>query len=130
SGYETVGFLEPPFLGITGFQNTAPPLQGVPQQTISDPYPKNNPLLPILGKGFGTNLGRGGQSLLWYDPHSQKARNDRFNFNIQRQLPSQIVFSATYFFNLGNQQYTKNLNKMDPNLRVKYQNALDQQVDN
>ncbi len=62
SGYETVGFLEPPFLGLTGVQNTAPLLQGVPQQTISNPFPANNPLLPILGKGFGTNLGRGGQT--------------------------------------------------------------------
>src|SRR5258707_12342590 len=65
SGYETVGFLEPPFLGMTGFQNTAGLLQGVPQQTISNPYPANNPLLPILGKGFVKNLGRGGQPLLW-----------------------------------------------------------------
>ena len=130
SGYETVGFLEPPFLGMTGFQNTASPLQGIPQQSISDPYPKNNPLLPILGKGFGSNLGRGGQALLWYDPNSQKARNDRFNINFQRQLPAQIVFSATYFLNIGNQQYTKNLNNIDPNLRVKYQNSLNQQVDN
>ncbi|HEY1496221.1 MAG TPA: carboxypeptidase-like regulatory domain-containing protein [Candidatus Solibacter sp.] len=130
SGYETVGFLEPPFLGITGYQNTAPLLQGVPQQTISNPYPANNPLLPILGKGFGTNLGRGGQALLWYPQNQHKARNDRFNLNLQRQLPNQIVVSATYFLNIGNQQYTKNLNNINPQYQLQYQNALNQQVAN
>ncbi len=130
SGYETVGFLEPPFLGMTGYQNTAPLLQGVPQQTISNPYPSNNPLLPILGKGYGTNLGRGGQALLWYPPDQKKARNDRFNLNLQRQLPNQIVVSATYFLNIGNQQYTKNLNNINPQLQQQYQNSLNQQVAN
>jgi hypothetical protein len=130
SGYETVGFLEPPFLGLTGFQNTAGLLQGVPQQTITNPFPANNPLLPILGKGFGTNLGRGGQDLLWYPQNDHKARNDRFNINFQRQVPGQIVVSATYFLNIGNQQYTKNLNKIDPKLQQQYQNSLNQKVDN
>jgi hypothetical protein len=130
SGYETVGFLEPPFLGITGFQNTASLLQGVPQQTISNPYPANNPLLPILGKGYGTNLGRGGQALLWYPPNQHKARNDRFNLTFQRQLPNQIVFSATYFLNIGNQQYTKNLNNINPQFQQQFQNSLSQQVAN
>jgi Carboxypeptidase regulatory-like domain/TonB dependent receptor len=130
AGYETVGFLEPPFLGITGFQNTAGLLQGVPQQTISNPYPANNPLLPILGKGYGTNLGRGGQALLWYPQNQHKARNDRFNASFQRQLPDQIVLSATYFLNIGNQQYTKNLNNINPQFQQQYQNSLSQQVAN
>ncbi len=130
SGYETVGFLEPPFLGITGYQYTAPLLQGVPQQTISNPYPASNPLLPILGKGYGTNLGRGGQALLWYPQNQQKARNDRLNVNFQRQLPQQIVVSATYFLNIGNQQYTKNLNNINPAWQQQYQNSLNQQVAN
>jgi hypothetical protein len=131
SGYETVGFLEPPFLGMTGYQNTLAPHQGVPQETISDPYPAaSNPLLPILGKGYGANLGRGGQALLWYAPNQQKARNDRLNFNIQRQLPGEIVVSGTYFLNIGNQQYTKALNQINPQLEVQYQNQLNQQVPN
>src|ERR1035438_8956072 len=108
SGYETVGFLEPPFLGMTGYQNTLGTAQGVPQETISNPYPtSSNPLLPILGKGYGGNLGRGGQPLLWYNPNQQKARNDRLNVNFQRQVRGEVVVSATYFLNIGNQQYTK-----------------------
>jgi hypothetical protein len=131
SGYETVGFLEPPFLGMTGYQNTLAPHQGVPQETINDPYPAaSNPLLPILGKGYGGNLGRGGQPLLWYAPDQKKPRNDRLNFNIQRQLPGQIVVSGTYFLNIGNQLYTKALNQINPQLQVQYQNQLNQQVAN
>ena len=131
SGYETVGFLEPPFLGMTGYQNTLSPAQGVPQETISNPYPAStNPLLPILGKAYGGNLGRGGQSLLWYNPNQQKARNDRLNFNIQRQLVSQIMVSGTYFLNIGNQQYTKALNQINPQLQTQYQNQLNAQVAN
>ena len=131
SGYETVGFLEPPFLGMTGYQNTLAPHQGVPQQIISDPYPAGtNPLLPILGTSYGGNLGRGGQPLLWYAPNQHKARNDRFNFNIQHQIKGQIVISGTYFLNIGNQQYTKTLNQINPQLQVQYQNQLNQQVAN
>lgn len=131
SGYETVGFLEPPFLGMTGYQNTLDLHQGVPQETISNPYPTtSNPLLPILGKGYGGNLGRGGQSLLWYAPNQQKARNDRFSFNIQRQIPGQIVISGTYFLNIGNQQYTKALNQINPQLQAQFQNRLNDQVPN
>ena len=38
-GFETVSFLEPPYFGVTSYQNTAPLLQGVPQQTFSNPFP-------------------------------------------------------------------------------------------
>jgi hypothetical protein len=131
SGYETVGFLEPPFLGMTGYQNTLGLAQGVPQETINNPYPAStNPLLPILGKGYGGNLGRGGQPLLWYNPNQQKARNDRLNFTFQRQLKDQLVVSGTYFLNIGNQQYTKALNQINPALQTQYQNQLNQQVAN
>ncbi|MFN7998748.1 MAG: carboxypeptidase-like regulatory domain-containing protein [Bryobacteraceae bacterium] len=131
SGFETVGFLEPPFLGMTGYQNTLDLHQGVPQETINNPYPSgSNPLLPILGKGYGGNLGRGGQSLLWYAPNQQKARNDRFSFNLQRQIPGEIVVSGTYFLNIGNQQYTKTYNQRNPQLDVQYQNQLNDQVPN
>jgi Carboxypeptidase regulatory-like domain/TonB dependent receptor len=131
AGFETVGFLEPPFFGVTGYQYTAPLLQGVPQQTISNPYPSNNPLIPIAGKASGTNVGRGGGSdLLWYPANLKKQRNDRIDINFQRQLPGQIVASVTWFTNFGNQHYTQALNNIDPRLKAQYQNALDVSVSN
>ena len=32
SGFETVGFLSPPYFGVTGFQNPAPLIERVPQR--------------------------------------------------------------------------------------------------
>ena len=130
-GYETVSFLEPPFYGQTGYQNTLNQLQGVPQQTFNDPFPAGkNPLLPIIGNGYGSNLGRGGETLLWYKKDFQKAYNDRINIMFQRQLPKELVASVTYFKNFGHQLYVRNYNTTDPAILQKYQNQLSQNVDN
>lgn len=131
TGFETVSFLEPPFFGQTGYQNTLSQLEGVPQQTFSDPYPSStNPLLPIKGNGFGSNLGRGGQTLLWYKKDLQKPWNDRINISFQRQLPKELVVSATYFTNFGHQLYVRNFNTIDPAIKEKYQNSLSATVTN
>ncbi len=131
SGYETVGFLEPPFLGMTGYQYTlAPAFRECRRKPSRIPIRLDQPAVTDPRKAYGTNLGRGGESLLWYDPNQQKARNDRFNFNLQRQLVNQIVVSGTYFLNIGNQQYTKALNQINPALEMQYQNQLNIQVAN
>jgi hypothetical protein len=130
-GFETVSFLEPPYFGVTSYQNTAPLLQGVPQQTFSLPFPSSNPLLPILGKGAGTNVGRGQNgALLWYKQDFQKAYNDRLNISLQRQVPGQIVVMASWFTNFGHQLYNQSLNNIDPQILLKYQNSLNQTVAN
>ena len=130
-GFETVSFLEPPYFGVTSYQNTAPLLQGVPQQSFSLPFPPSNPLLPILGKGAGTTVGRGQNGpLLWYKQNLQKAYNERLNISFERQLPGQIVVNASYFTNFGRQLYNKSLNNIDPQLQLKYQNTLNQNVPN
>ena len=129
-GFETVSFLEPPFYGQKGYQNTQSRLQGIPQSTFSNPFPATNPLLAIKGNDFGSNLGRGGQTLLWYNKDFQKAYNDRFNVSFQRQLPKELVVSATYFMNLGHQLYVRNLNATDPRFAMKYQNTLSANVAN
>jgi hypothetical protein len=130
-GFETVSFLEPPYFGVTSYQNTAPLLQGVPQQTFSEPFPASNPLLPILGKNAGTNVGRGQNgALLWYKQDFQKAYNDRLNISFQRQMQGQVVVSASYFMNFGHQLYNKSLNVTDPQIPLQYQNALNENVPN
>lgn len=131
SGFETVSFLEPPFFGMKSYQNTAGLLSGVPQQTISNPYPSTvNPLIAPNGKAAGSAVGRGGTALLRYPQNMQKSRNDRFNVNFQRQFKGQVVGSVTYFFNLGNQHYTYALNNRDPRIDVAQQNAINTTVDN
>lgn len=127
AGFEDINFLEPPNFGMFGYQFTAPLLQGVPQETFANPYPAStNPLIPnfgpIAGKALGTNVGRGGENLLWYPENLSKAYNDRININIQRQLPGGFVAGFTYFLNLGHQHYTKELNAINPNLLIQYAN--------
>lgn len=120
SGFEDVNFLEPPFFGMTGYQNTAPLLNGVPQQTINNPYPASNPLVPIAGKSAGTNVGRGGSPLLWYPQYFEKAYNNRLNITLEHQLPGQLVASITYFVNFGNQLYNQAINNIDPRIQQQY----------
>ncbi len=131
SGFETVSFLEPPYFGVKGYQNTQDLVGGIPQQTISNPYPATtNPLLPIDGRKAGTNIGRGGAPLLWYPRDLKKARNDRINVNLQHQLPGEIVTSFTWLMNIGNQHYTKALNNIDPRIQVAQQTAITGDVSN
>jgi hypothetical protein len=137
AGFEDINFLEPPFFGMTGYQFAAPLLNGVPQETISNPFPASNPLLPnfgpVNGKALGTNVGRGGENLLWYPQNFQYPYNDRINVNIQHQLPDQIVASFTYFLNLGHQLYTEELNAVNPSIYEQYANnfsVLSQKVAN
>jgi len=126
SGFEDINFLEPPFFGMTGYQNVAPLANGVPQATLSNPFTSTNPLLPnfgpVAGKALGTNIGRGGENLLWYPQNPTKAYNDRINVNFQRQLPGGFVASFTYFLNIGNQHYIKELNAVNPSIYQKYAN--------
>lgn len=132
SGFETVGFLSPPYFGVTGFQNPAPLIQGVPQASFADPFPaSSNPLLPIDGKAAGTNVGRGQTAgTFWYPSNLKRQWNNRINFNFQHQFPREFVGSVTYFMNFGNQHYTRTLNATDPQIRLAQQNALNLPVDN
>jgi hypothetical protein len=123
SGFEDVNFLEPPFFGMTGYQNAAPLLNGVPQETFSNPYPASNPLVPIAGKSAGPNVGRGGSPLLWYPQYFQKAYNNRLNVTFEHQLPGQFVASFTYFVNFGNQHFNQALNNIDPRIEQQYQGS-------
>lgn len=117
-GFEDINFLEPPFFGMTGYQFVAPLTNGVPQATLTSPFTPTNPLIPnfgpVAGKALGSNIGRGGENLLWYPQNFHKAYNDRFNITFERQLPYGFVGSFTYFLNLGQQHYTKQLNAVNP----------------
>ena len=130
-GFETVSFLEPPYFGVTQYQSPAPLLQGIPQSTFANPFPASNPLLPILGKAAGGAVGRGQNgALLWYKQDLQKPYNDRINFSFQRQLPGQVVVMASFFTNFGHNQYINSLNLVNPQLKLQYQNTLNQSVAN
>ena len=130
SGFEDIEFLEPPLFGVTGYQYAAATQNGVPQETFSNPFPASSPLVPIPGRAGGSNTGRGGSPLIWYPQNMQKEMNNRFNVQIQHELPGQIVASFTYFANLGQQHYNQALNNIDPRLEEQYQGALNEPVAN
>jgi len=129
SGFEDINILEPPFYGQSANQNTLDLQSGIPQQTFANPFPANvNPLVPIQGKTGGAATGRGSTAgLLWYAPNSRQPYNDRINITIQHEFPGQIVASATYFTNFGNQQYNKELNAVNPQLAQQLGTAALQQ---
>jgi hypothetical protein len=131
SGAEDLVFLEPPFYGMSGNQSTLSPLQGIPQETFSNPYPAaTNPLNPILGRNSGPQLGVGGSSLVWYPQNLQKPYNNRFNVTFQHELPGQIVVSGTYFLNLGDRSYTQELNGVNPQFLLNNESTINNSVPN
>ena len=114
--------------GFSATTTAIAPLQGVPQETVSNPFPTG--LVQPIGKGYGTytNLGN---TANWYNPSFQPETNDRINFSLQRELPGKLLADVTYFMNFGrNLPYTYNLNMAYPNTAYTYKNATTAKVSN
>ncbi len=105
-----------------------PALSGIPQAYFSNPYPQG--LTPAYGKSYGrfTQLG----DAITIDQYEQRPPiSDRINLSVQRELPSRIVLDVTYFLNfVSRDQWTEQLNLMDPRLTYKYGAALSATVTN
>jgi len=131
SGFEAINYLEPAYMGFDAQQNPLPLLQGVPQQTFSDPFPASNPLLAPKGKGYGKYFGLGEANITWAGQNLKRPVNDRLNLTFSRQLPGAIVSELTYFVNLGHDQlYSYNYNQFDPTLAYTNKGAVDVTVAN
>ncbi len=105
-----------------------PAAQGVPQVTLSNPFPQG--LTPAYGKRYGTYTGLG-DNVRWDEYQSRPSISDRFSFSLQRELWARTVFDASYLINfIGRDGYTKNINMMDPRLGFKYGDALQATVPN
>lgn len=111
--------------GFTASTSGLPMIDGVPQSQFSNPFPAGrNPLIPVVGRGFGVNTNLGGNAT-FASQYFQPGINDRFNFSLQRQLPGQFKGDFTYFMNIGrNLEYTRDLNQVDPALRYGPQAAF------
>jgi hypothetical protein len=105
-----------------------PAAQGVPQATLSNPFPQG--LTPAYGKRYGTYTGLG-DNVRWDEYQSRPSISDRFSFSVQREVWARTVFDASYLINfIGRDGYTKNINMMDPRLGFKYRDALQATVPN
>ncbi len=118
-----------PYPGFDATSTTIAPLLGVPQQRLSD----------SISGWAGT---RGGQRLsgdtpvwaaqpLWYQQDFSPGVNDRYSFNVQRELPGRVVADITFFMNIGRSApYTFDLNQIDPRIGYSIGNAVNQTVAN
>jgi hypothetical protein len=105
-----------------------PEVQGVPQVTLSNPFPQG--LTPAAGKRYGTNTGLG-DTVRWDEYNQRPAISDRFSFSVQREVWARTILDASYLMNfIARDGYTKNFNMMDPRLRFKYGASLDAAVPN
>jgi len=121
-----------PYTGYGQDSFPLPTVQGVPGARLSNPWPAANPLVPPVERSLGryTELGSIAQSVIW-NQNLSTSYNDRFNFSLQRALPSQIVVDVTYFMSFGfNQRYQKQLNNVDPRLAFQHKSAVNTQVAN
>ncbi|HZT33367.1 MAG TPA: TonB-dependent receptor [Bryobacteraceae bacterium] len=117
-----------PYPGFDATSTAVGLLQGVPQETLSNPFP-GGLVLPV-GKSNGayTNLGN---NATWFAQDFRPGVNDRINVSLQRQLPARILADVTFFTNLSrNLPYTQNLNLMDPRIAYQNGNAVNQSVPN
>lgn len=125
-GLDILGSVQYP--GFDATSTAIAPLLGVPQATLSNPFPGG--LVPVTGKTYGRYTGLGGATL-WYDQNYTPGVNDRYNVSLQRQLPGKILADITFFMNIGRDQpYNYDLNQIDPRIGYANGNAINQSVPN
>ena len=127
------------YYGFSVVTGAPPMVNGVPQMSLSNPFPSTNPLTQATGKSLGPNTGLG-DSVSFVKADRPLQYSDRVNIGFETELPGAIVADVTYFFNYTHQScdgsfsgfcYTsKNLDMMDPRLSYQYGNALNKAVPN
>jgi hypothetical protein len=117
-----------PYPGYSATSTVIAPLQGIPQATLSNPFP-GGVVAPT-----GNSLGRYtalGDTATFFDQNFNPGVNDRINVSLQRQLPAQLLLDATFFVNLGhNLPYSQDINLADPRIAYAAGNATTASVPN
>jgi hypothetical protein len=128
---DTLGDFVEQYAGYAQTTNTLGLANGVPRQTLADPFPSAvNPVIEPYGQSYGryTNLG-GAANLDEYELRPQK--NDRLSASYQKEVWRGAVVELSYFFNYGTGvPYDKNLNMADPAFKYQYKTLLNTQVAN
>jgi hypothetical protein len=120
-----------PYPGYSASSAVIAPLQGIPQATLSNPFPAG--VVPPTGNSLGryTELGDTSQNNIYWDQNFNPGVNDRLNVSLQRQLPAQILLDATFFVNLShNLPYSQDVNLTDPRIAFQAGNATNASVAN
>ncbi len=108
--------------------NANPLLTGIPQVFLANPFPQG--LTPAYGKQYGRYTLMGDPVTI--DKYKQRTPiSDRINISAQRELISHIILDVTWFMNfVSRDQWTRQVNLMDPRLTYKYGAALNTTVAN
>ena len=129
---DTLGDFVNQYAGFAQTTNTLGLANGVPRQTLADPFPSRvNPVIEPYGQAYGryTNLGSA-VSLDQYELRPQM--NDRFNLSVPegRSGPGRSSISITSSTTGPRVPYDKNLNMADPAFRYEHKTLLNTQVAN
>jgi hypothetical protein len=128
---DTLGDFVEQYAGFAQTTNTLGPANGVPRQSLSNPFPANlNPVTEPYGQNYGRYTNLGGAALL--DEYELRPQiNDRYNISYQKEISRGIGIEVGYFYNNGTRvPYEKNLNLMDPAFRYENTTLLNTQVAN
>ena len=125
-------FLSPAYPGFDASQSAVALNQGVPVETLSNPFASSvNPLVPPLGKGFGPYLGIGTTTQTTFASSPKREVNNRISVTYSRQLFDNFVAEATYLKSfIYNRPYNRDINQIDPRIGYANPSKMDVQVAN
>jgi len=120
-----------PTTGYSNYTDAPPTVLGVPQMTLSNPFPSSFPIVPSSGNKYGAYTGIGGD-LTYFAPNRPHSFSNRFNVSLQRQLPQHIIVDVTYFFNHTSQvnNIDYNINQINPQIALQYGAATNATIAN
>ncbi|HVW86899.1 MAG TPA: carboxypeptidase regulatory-like domain-containing protein [Bryobacteraceae bacterium] len=117
-----------PYPGYAATSTVIAPLQGIPQATLSNPFPGG--VVPPTGNTLGRYTALG-DTATFFDQNFNPGVNDRLNISLQRQLPAQLLADITFFTNIGhNLPYSQNVNLADPRIAFQAGNQVNTSVAN
>jgi hypothetical protein len=113
------------------YNGAYPAVQGVPVMNLKDPFPSAYPMIPTYEKTLGRYTSMG-DSVTYMLADRRRQHSDRFNFSVQRQLPTGMILDVTYFLNFSNFAWdlSRNLNLVDPRIAYTNKAATNVQVAN
>ena len=121
----------PPTTGYSNYTDAPPTVLGVPQMSLSNPFPSTFPIVPSSAKTYGAYTGIGGD-LTYFNPNRPHSFSNRLNISFQRQLPQHIVADVTFFYNHTSQvnNIDYNINQINPQIALQYGAATNATVAN
>jgi hypothetical protein len=130
-GNDSANIINGTFYGYSFYNSAVAPILGIPQMSLDDPFNSSQPLMPMMGKTYGTYSGLGDPSgLSWYAADRVRQWTNRYNFSFQRSVPGGMVVDVTYFLQYSNAPATRNLNMVDPMIGYTYKAATNISVAN